>query len=195
MAMLGSLRELYDVADLKLNLKFEVEVLCKALGIDLKDIRPAEALHARKRPDLSGNPDFNPKAATNPESIPGIPPREGGAAAITAARNAENLKNVAATDSFGNLPNMNAGEVAIRLPSIYGELDAGGNLAPVLVRNHERQPLQRPRALIGLAMDAIGYAHFANATVGAGEALRHLVRLYARQAGHELAPVRTHGAG
>ena len=60
--------------------------------------------------------------------------REGGAAAITAARNAENLKNVAATDSFGNLPNMNAGEVAIRLPGIYGELDAGGNLSGFTVR-------------------------------------------------------------
>jgi len=60
--------------------------------------------------------------------------REGDASAITAARNAENLKNVAATDSFGNLPNMNAGEVAIRLPGIYGELDAGGNLSGFTVR-------------------------------------------------------------
>jgi iron complex outermembrane recepter protein len=60
--------------------------------------------------------------------------REGDAAAITAYRNSENLKNIAATDSFGNLPNMNAGEVAIRLPGIYGELDAGGNLSGFTVR-------------------------------------------------------------
>ncbi|MDO8543877.1 MAG: TonB-dependent receptor [Opitutaceae bacterium] len=60
--------------------------------------------------------------------------REGDALAITAQRNAENVKNVAATDSFGNLPNMNAGEVAIRLPGIYGELDAGGNLSGFNVR-------------------------------------------------------------
>ncbi|MEY2881305.1 MAG: hypothetical protein RLZZ15_3685, partial [Verrucomicrobiota bacterium] len=60
--------------------------------------------------------------------------REGDAAAITAYRNSDNLKNVAATDSFGNLPNMNAGEVAIRLPGIYGELDAGGNLSGFTVR-------------------------------------------------------------
>lgn len=73
MGMLGALRELYDVSDLKLNLKFEVEVLCKALSIDLKDINPSRALYNRKRPDLRGNPDFNPKAAANPESIPGIP--------------------------------------------------------------------------------------------------------------------------
>jgi hypothetical protein len=38
--------------------------------------------------------------------------REGDASALTAARNAENLKNVAATDSFGNLPTMNAGEIS-----------------------------------------------------------------------------------
>ena len=60
--------------------------------------------------------------------------REGGALAITTQRNADNLKNIAATDSFGNLPNMNAGEVAIRLPGIYGELDAGGNLSGFNVR-------------------------------------------------------------
>jgi iron complex outermembrane receptor protein len=60
--------------------------------------------------------------------------REGGAAAITAARNADNLKNVASTDQFGNLPNLNAGEIAIRLPGIYGELDAGGNLSGFTVR-------------------------------------------------------------
>ncbi len=46
--------------------------------------------------------------------------REGGAAAITAQRNAENVKNIVAMDSFGNLPNMNAGEVAIRLPGVAG---------------------------------------------------------------------------
>ncbi len=46
--------------------------------------------------------------------------REGGAAAITAQRNAENLKSIVAMDSYGNLPNMNAGEVAIRLPGVAG---------------------------------------------------------------------------
>ena len=46
--------------------------------------------------------------------------REGSAAAITAQRNAENVKNIVAMDSFGNLPNMNAGEVAIRLPGVAG---------------------------------------------------------------------------
>ncbi|MBI4624304.1 MAG: TonB-dependent receptor [Verrucomicrobia bacterium] len=46
--------------------------------------------------------------------------REGGAAAITAQRNAENVKNVVSTDSFGYLPNMSAGEVLMRLPGVAG---------------------------------------------------------------------------
>jgi len=46
--------------------------------------------------------------------------REGDALAITAQRNADNVKNVVAMDSFGNLPNMSAGEVVLRLPGIAG---------------------------------------------------------------------------
>ncbi|MEO6246917.1 MAG: TonB-dependent receptor, partial [Opitutaceae bacterium] len=60
--------------------------------------------------------------------------REGFAAAITAERNADNVKNVVATDQFGNLPNLNAGEVAMRLPGVYGNLDAGGNSFGFTVR-------------------------------------------------------------
>jgi len=46
--------------------------------------------------------------------------REGGAAAITAQRNAPNTMNVVSMDSFGNLPNMSAGEVLMRLPGVAG---------------------------------------------------------------------------
>lgn len=60
--------------------------------------------------------------------------REGDASAITAQRNAPNLKNVAATDSFGNLSNMNAGEVAIRLPGIAPNLGAGGEIGGFIIR-------------------------------------------------------------
>ena len=60
--------------------------------------------------------------------------REGGAAAITAQRNAPNLKNVVATDSFGNLPNLSAGEMAIRLPGVSGFLDQEGNVTGISVR-------------------------------------------------------------
>ncbi len=60
--------------------------------------------------------------------------REGGAAAITAQRNAENVKNVVAMDSFGTMPNMSAGELAIRLPGVAGNLDDEGNVTGLTVR-------------------------------------------------------------
>lgn len=60
--------------------------------------------------------------------------REGSAAAITAQRNAANLKNVVAMDQFGNLPNMSAGELAVRLPGVSGALDNEGNVTGLFVR-------------------------------------------------------------
>jgi TonB-dependent receptor len=60
--------------------------------------------------------------------------REGGAAAITAQRNAENVKNIVAMDSYGNLPNMNAGEVAIRLPGVAGSFSDENEISGFTVR-------------------------------------------------------------
>lgn len=60
--------------------------------------------------------------------------REGSALALTAQRNAGNVKNVVATDSFGNLPNMSPGELAIRLPGVAGALDDEGNVSGIIVR-------------------------------------------------------------
>ena len=60
--------------------------------------------------------------------------REGNAASITAQRNADNVKNVVALDAFGNLPNMSAGEVAIRLPGVAAGLDDEGNVTGLIIR-------------------------------------------------------------
>lgn len=47
MAILRLLVELYHFAELKLNLKFEIEVLCKNINIDLKEIQPTTTLRVR----------------------------------------------------------------------------------------------------------------------------------------------------
>lgn len=44
--------------------------------------------------------------------------KEGLASALTQQRNADNLKNVASMDALADLPNMNATELAIRLPGV-----------------------------------------------------------------------------
>lgn len=40
MGVLNVLAELHQEPDMKLNLKFEIEVLCKALSIEIRDLKP-----------------------------------------------------------------------------------------------------------------------------------------------------------
>ena len=61
-------------------------------------------------------------------------PREGGAAAITTQRNAGNVKNVVSMDSYGDLPNMSAGEVAALLPGISVTVADDGPISGIMVR-------------------------------------------------------------
>ena len=60
--------------------------------------------------------------------------REGNAAALTAQRNATNKKDVVALDAYGNLPNMNASELAVLLPGVAGSLSDEGNIIGFSVR-------------------------------------------------------------
>jgi TonB-dependent receptor len=60
--------------------------------------------------------------------------REGNAAALTAQRNADNVKNIVAIDAYGNLPNMNASELAVLLPGVAGSLSDEGNIIGFTIR-------------------------------------------------------------
>jgi CCR4-NOT transcription complex subunit 1 len=62
MGLLGVFRSVYNVDGLKMNIKFEVEVLCKNLGIRLDEI-PLKDRELAKRvaPVKDKNPDFNIK--------------------------------------------------------------------------------------------------------------------------------------
>jgi len=81
MGLLGVFRALYQVDDLKMNIKFEVEVLCKNLNIKLEEISPrTEALALRIKPVKEKNPDFNVKITV----VSTAPPPSAPAPAITA---------------------------------------------------------------------------------------------------------------
>ncbi|KAE9600761.1 putative CCR4-Not complex component, Not1, CCR4-NOT transcription complex subunit 1, HEAT [Lupinus albus] len=60
MGILGLLAEIYSMPNLKMNLKFDIEVLFKNLSVDLKDVTPTFLLKDRKRA-IEGNPDFSNK--------------------------------------------------------------------------------------------------------------------------------------
>ncbi|BBN05282.1 CCR4-NOT transcription complex subunit 1 [Marchantia polymorpha subsp. ruderalis] len=60
MGILGLLAEIYALPNLKMNLKFDIEVLYKNLGVDMKDVKPTQLLKGRPR-EIEGNPDFSNK--------------------------------------------------------------------------------------------------------------------------------------
>ncbi|XP_058212330.1 uncharacterized protein LOC131324368 [Rhododendron vialii] len=66
MGILGLLAEIYAMPNLKMNLKFDIEVLFKNLVVDLKDVTPTSLLKDRVR-QVEGNPDFSNKDAGVPQ--------------------------------------------------------------------------------------------------------------------------------
>jgi iron complex outermembrane recepter protein len=60
--------------------------------------------------------------------------REGNALAVTNQRDALNVKNVMAMDSFGNMPTSGVGEVLMRLPGVAPFFDPQGRVNGVSVR-------------------------------------------------------------
>ncbi|CAN1248809.1 CCR4-NOT transcription complex subunit 1 [Linum perenne] len=73
MGILGLLAEIYSMPNLKMNLKFDIEVLFKNLGVDMKDITPTSLLKDRKR-EIEGNPDFSNKdvGPSQPQVVPDV---------------------------------------------------------------------------------------------------------------------------
>ncbi|XP_050527108.1 CCR4-NOT transcription complex subunit 1-like isoform X2 [Daktulosphaira vitifoliae] len=69
MSVVNCLAELHQEPDLKLTLKFEVEVLCKALNIDLKDLNPGFVLKdpeiAKKLEPQLSNGDYSKVQVTS----------------------------------------------------------------------------------------------------------------------------------
>lgn len=70
MSILGVMRELYDLEDLKMNIKFEVQVLCNNINMKIDDIPRGTTLEPRQAPNKIGSTDFNskPGAATGSTS-------------------------------------------------------------------------------------------------------------------------------
>ncbi|KAI8922013.1 CCR4-Not complex component, Not1-domain-containing protein [Powellomyces hirtus] len=80
MAIMKLLAELYHFADLKLNLKFEIEVLCKNLKLAIKDIQPTTLLRNRPQKQSATEGSANAFANAKPTSsspLSAVPPTSG----------------------------------------------------------------------------------------------------------------------
>ncbi|XP_072278890.1 CCR4-NOT transcription complex subunit 1 [Pyxicephalus adspersus] len=74
MAIMNVLAELHQEHDLKLNLKFEIEVLCKNLAIDINDLKPGSLLKDKDRlKSLDEQLSAPKKDVKQPEELPNIP--------------------------------------------------------------------------------------------------------------------------
>ncbi|XP_069595654.1 CCR4-NOT transcription complex subunit 1 isoform X1 [Ranitomeya imitator] len=73
MAIMNVLAELHQEHDLKLNLKFEIEVLCKNLAIDINDLKPGSLLKDKDRlKSLDEQLSAPKKDVKLPEELPPI---------------------------------------------------------------------------------------------------------------------------
>jgi CCR4-NOT transcription complex subunit 1 len=86
MALLGVLREMYETEDLKMNIKFEVQVLCKNINIKIEDIQRTSQLTTIPVPIKdSRNPDFNVKAVAAAPASNSQSPMSGNSPVTSAA--------------------------------------------------------------------------------------------------------------
>jgi CCR4-NOT transcription complex subunit 1 len=69
MAVMSLLMELYHFAELKLNLKFEIEVLCKSFEIDLDSVEATSILRQRPLSDSLAGPGL-PEAVPDMDALP-----------------------------------------------------------------------------------------------------------------------------
>ncbi|XP_031196852.1 CCR4-NOT transcription complex subunit 1 isoform X7 [Mastomys coucha] len=73
MAIMNVLAELHQEHDLKLNLKFEIEVLCKNLALDINELKPGNLLKDKDRlKNLDEQLSAPKKDVKQPEELPAI---------------------------------------------------------------------------------------------------------------------------
>lgn len=85
MGVLGVLRDLYELEDLKMNIKFEVQVLCKNIHLRIEDVPKADLIAQCTTPTMDRDgrrPDFNLRQ-NRPSSDASPPVSAGGSPALT----------------------------------------------------------------------------------------------------------------
>eukprot|EP01114_Cavostelium_apophysatum_P013415 TRINITY_DN3247_c0_g1_i5.p1 TRINITY_DN3247_c0_g1~~TRINITY_DN3247_c0_g1_i5.p1 ORF type:complete len:2234 (+),score=701.16 TRINITY_DN3247_c0_g1_i5:75-6776(+) len=73
MALMRVLSEIYRKRNIRLNLKFEVEVLCRCLGLDINEVKPADLLKEYRQYTGPNNFDFNPPPEPEEPQVSKVP--------------------------------------------------------------------------------------------------------------------------
>lgn len=107
MAILKLLVELYQHADLKLNLKFEIEVLCKSLSVELSSIQPTAVLK-----------NHQPKNRPTLNTTTGVVARESGASPFANNASRPPITNLISQPGGGLVPGGAEEEEPINIPNL-----------------------------------------------------------------------------
>ncbi|XP_057476799.1 uncharacterized protein LOC130764518 isoform X2 [Actinidia eriantha] len=128
MAILALLVEIYELPNLKMNTKFDIEVLFKTHGVDMKEVRPTSLLKDRVR-EVEGNPDFSNQdiGGSQPQVITEI--RTG----ITSSSNEYPGNLHSASSSLMEDENMPTLSLLERLPSRRGLSQVSSSQSPYSV--------------------------------------------------------------
>ncbi|CAM9685241.1 unnamed protein product [Ectocarpus sp. 6 AP-2014] len=108
MGLFSALHEMYELEDLKMNIKFEIEMLCQKFNVTIADVPMYGRLRTRMTPAKEKNPDFNLSAHRAAARAEAERLREESAAAAASG--------AAATAAGGGAGNKNAGAGAAGSP-------------------------------------------------------------------------------
>jgi len=143
MGILSLLVEIYNLPNLKMNLKFDIEVLFKNLSVDMKDVKPSSLLKDRIR-QVVGNPDFSNKdviASQTPSAV------EVSSGIVPSLNHVELQPEINSTSRATSLPNMLSQYAApIRLPpNSMVEDDKVALIMPEQVSSHSLTQVAPPQ--------------------------------------------------
>ncbi|KAJ5918931.1 CCR4-Not complex component N.t1.c1 C-terminal [Penicillium verhagenii] len=131
MDILGLLLELYHFAELKLNNKFEIEVLCKEIALDHKTVEPSTSLRER----ISRGEEVLPVPSNIPEGLEAF--EDMGLTSINQGIRNERLSPAAI---LSNLPSLD--KILVLPPSASGMVD------PIILRTIVTSAVERAIAEI-----------------------------------------------
>lgn len=133
--LLSVMKEIYCLADLKLNMKFELQLLCKSLNIDVHEVTSADLLGGRPAPDKANNPDFNTKKPANASPIRSSPspvtspsPELRRAYAQAGASGRSGIPMFSLADPQASAPTLSPLPVSVGPSTAAGRMDASASL-------------------------------------------------------------------
>lgn len=120
MGILALLSEIYALDKLKLNLKFEIEMLFKDLDLQIAEVSPSEMLRGMERETGSNNPDFTVDKAL-------LARTQATATVVDTARVAGEAKAVVTTIEASDAKALGSldGSIAVAVPGMQAQSQGG----------------------------------------------------------------------